>query len=54
MDEDDNPRAIFSIISNEKPNNVALKRVRSLEEKIVLMVDEWVSEQALAEVELGG
>ncbi len=36
--------AVFSIISNEKPNDVPLRDVRALEEAIVLMVDDWVEE----------
>ncbi|MEO1129327.1 MAG: D-alanyl-D-alanine carboxypeptidase/D-alanyl-D-alanine-endopeptidase, partial [Planctomycetota bacterium] len=36
---------IFSIISNEKPNNVPLSKVRTLEEKIVLAIDGWLSDE---------
>jgi D-alanyl-D-alanine carboxypeptidase/D-alanyl-D-alanine-endopeptidase (penicillin-binding protein 4) len=38
--------AVFAIISNEKPNNVPLARVRELEEDIVDMVDDWVDARA--------
>lgn len=34
---------VFSIITNDKPNKVALSTIRALEEKIVLLGDEWVS-----------
>jgi len=36
-------RVVFSIISNDKPNSVPLSRVREMEEKIVLMIDEWLA-----------
>ncbi|GAB4543870.1 MAG: D-alanyl-D-alanine carboxypeptidase/D-alanyl-D-alanine-endopeptidase [Phycisphaerales bacterium] len=35
---------VFSIISNDKPRDVALSSVRTLEEDIVLMIDEVLSE----------
>jgi D-alanyl-D-alanine carboxypeptidase/D-alanyl-D-alanine-endopeptidase (penicillin-binding protein 4) len=36
-------KLVFSIITNDKPNKVALSTIRALEEKIVLLGDEWVS-----------
>lgn len=42
IDRDTGDRVIFSIISNDKPNSVPLRDVRTLEEKIVLMIDEWM------------
>ena len=42
-------RAAFSIISNDKPNSIPLSDVRKLEEKIVIMLDAWIAEQATAE-----
>ncbi len=44
-DTDTRTRAVFSIISNDKPNSVPLSDVRNLEEKIVAMLDAWVAEQ---------
>ncbi len=35
--------AIFSIITNEKPNSVRLGLIRDIEEKIVELADDWVS-----------
>ena len=46
-------RVVFSIISNDKPNSVPLSSVRELEEKIVLMIDDWVDSQDQV-VEFGG
>lgn len=45
-DEDTGRAFIFSIISNDKPKGVALRSVRELEEDIVLMLDEQLSEMA--------
>lgn len=36
-------KLVFSIITNDKPNKVALSTIRALEEKIVLLGDAWVS-----------
>jgi D-alanyl-D-alanine carboxypeptidase/D-alanyl-D-alanine-endopeptidase (penicillin-binding protein 4) len=41
-------RAVFSIIANDKPNSVSLADIRTLEEKIVALVDAWVTEQSTA------
>lgn len=46
-------RVVFSIISNDKPNGVPLSRVRGLEERIVVMIDEWVDARD-QRVEFGG
>ena len=46
-------RAVFSIIANDKPNSIPLTDVRKLEEKIVALLDAWVTEQAAAP-RLGG
>jgi len=40
--------AIFCIITNDRPNSVPLSSVRTFEENVVLMVDEWVASQATA------
>lgn len=39
-------RMIFSIITNDKPNRVQLTAVREAEEKIIRIVDRWVSEKS--------
>lgn len=41
-------RAIFSIISNDKPNSIPLSDVRKMEERVVEMLDDWVSAQSVA------
>ncbi len=51
VDHEHGRRVVFSIISNEKPNSIPLTRVRELEERIVVMIDEWLREEAEA---LGG
>ncbi len=37
---------IFSVISNDKPNDISLNAVRTLEEQIVLMIDEALTDVA--------
>ncbi|MEM1424824.1 MAG: D-alanyl-D-alanine carboxypeptidase/D-alanyl-D-alanine-endopeptidase [Planctomycetota bacterium] len=44
---------VFSIISNDKPRDVALASIRKLEEDIVLMIDDALSERAEAD-SMGG
>lgn len=53
--EGDDPgrRVVFSIISNDKPNSIPLARVRELEEKIVLMIDQWLESGELT-ADFGG
>ena len=38
-------RVIFSVITNDKPNRVPVRSVRSTEEKIVEIIDQWLSRQ---------
>lgn len=39
-------RLIFSIITNDKPNRVQLTAIREAEEKIIRIVDGWVTQKA--------
>ena len=53
IDPDTDRTLIFSIISNDKPSSIALSNVRALEEKIVLMADEYL-ERSTARPAIGG
>ena len=45
---------VFSILTNEKPNNVRLGFIRNLEERIVQLADRWLTDETAAWVELVG
>ncbi len=38
-------RVVFSVITNDKPNRVPVRTVRTTEEKIVEIVDQWLARQ---------
>ncbi len=39
-------RVVFSIVTNDKPNKVSVRSVRDSEEKIIQMIDEWLTKQS--------
>ncbi len=47
-------RVVFSIITNDKPNSVATSSVREFEERVVLLADQWLTQHAEPERQLGG
>ena len=48
IDESTGRKVIFSVISNERPGNVALATVRNIEEEIILIADAWLTERTRA------
>lgn len=44
-DRNSGRRVVFSVITNDKPNRVRLSAVRDMEERVVVMAEEWLGRQ---------
>lgn len=44
-------RVAFSIIINDKPNNVATSALKQFEERVVLMIDDWLTNSVASEMQ---